>query len=84
MLAHCYERVRDLLRWLRNAAHVCIGRSEATDVKRRLLCDSLDRVLFNWVDDWRHLQVLLLAEAENFGFRRHVQVDLFCGFDTGE
>ena len=63
---------------------MCIGGSEATHVERGTLRGlRLERVLFDWIDDWGHLQMFLLAEAEDFSLRRYVHFDLLGGFDPG-
>ena len=61
-----------------------VGRREAAHVERTALSMLLDRVLFDWVDDWRHLKMLLLAEAEDLSIHRYVHFNLFCGLDTWE
>ena len=61
-----------------------VGGREAAHVERTALSMLLDRVLFNWVDDWRHLKMLLLAEAEDLSIHRYVHFNLFCGLDTWE
>ena len=62
-----------------------VGGREAAHVKRAALgILLLDGVLFDWVDDWRHLKVFLLAEAEDLSINGYVHFDLFCGLDTRE
>ena len=87
MLAHGHERVRVLLGRLlacREATHMRVGGCEAAHVEGTPLRILLDGVLFDWVDDWRHLKVLLFAEAEDLSIHRYVHFDLFCGLDTWE
>ena len=43
-----------------------------------------DRILLNRVDNRWHLQVLCLAEAEDFGLRGHLHLDFLGRFDTGQ
>ena len=61
-----------------------VGGSKAAHIEGAALRVLLDGVFFDWVDDRRHLEVLLLAEAEDLGIHRYVHFDLFCGLDTWE
>ena len=61
-----------------------VGGREAAHVEGTTLRILLDGVLFDWVDNWRHLKMLLLAEAEDLSIYRYVHFNLFCGLDTWE
>ena len=91
MLAHLEQRVGDglgawgrLLVPRRQPTEVSVGGGEPAHVEGGLgrLVPVLDRVLLDRVHDRRHLQVLLLTEAEHFGLAGDVYLDLVGWFDT--
>lgn len=81
MLAHRDQRVLNG-RWLTNLAHIRHRRGETARIKGRSRVATLQGFTLHRVLDWRHLHVLLLAEAEYLTLVGYSELDGCRRFDS--